>query len=111
MLGERLRQLRCAHDYRQTYVADQLGITRAAYAYYELDQRQPTPENMIRLADLYQVSIDYLVGRTELPSHVVQKNTVEAHLLKQYRMVDLRGKSIISDAALFEANLARKMPD
>ena len=47
MLGERLRQLRCAHDYRQTYVADQLGITRAAYAYYELDQRQPTPENMI----------------------------------------------------------------
>lgn len=47
----------------QKEVADFLNITQTAYGNYELGKRQITPENLIKLADLYEVSIDELMGR------------------------------------------------
>ena len=65
MLSERLRALRREKGYTQLQVAVYCDITEKAYQNYELMTREPKLEILIRIADLYGVSIDYLVGRSE----------------------------------------------
>ena len=47
----------------QTDVANILNITQQAYAHYESGKRTPSIETLIKLADFYKVSLDYLTGR------------------------------------------------
>lgn len=65
MLSERLRALRREKGYTQLQVAVYCDITEKAYQNYELMTREPKLEILIRIADLYGVSLDYLVGRSE----------------------------------------------
>lgn len=63
MFSQRLRYLRQCRNYRQKEVAFLLGLSRSAYALYEIGRRDPSLETLLRLADLYGVSLDYLLGR------------------------------------------------
>lgn len=65
-----LRELRNQRNLTQREVAEQLGVTQQTYAYYELGQRKPEQQTLIRLADFFEVSADYLLGRTENPSPI-----------------------------------------
>jgi len=67
LLAERLVKLRRKYNYTQQRLADFLGITRPAYTAYERGTRQPDYETLLKLADYYDVSIDYLLGRTDNP--------------------------------------------
>ena len=59
----RFRFLRLSRDLRQEDIAAELGISRSAYSYYESGKRQPPASRLIRIADYYRVSIDWLCGR------------------------------------------------
>jgi len=59
-----LKTIRKEKGLTQTDVAKVLNITVSAYGNYELGQRSPTPEVLIQLADLFEVTTDYLLGRT-----------------------------------------------
>lgn len=59
-----LKELRESCNYTQTFVALQLGITHQSYQAYEWGKTVPTLENFIKLANLYDVSLDYLIGRS-----------------------------------------------
>lgn len=61
--GERLKRLREDRKLSQQQLADRLNINRSTYARYELGQTQPDYETLQRLADFYEVSVDYLFGR------------------------------------------------
>ena len=63
----RMRDLREDHDYTQQYVASKLNIQQNTYSQYETGKRQLPIEILIRLADLYQTSTDYILGRTDNP--------------------------------------------
>ncbi len=63
----RIRELREDHDLLQRQVADRLHCSQQVYSNYELGQRDVPTEVLIRLADLYHVSIDYLLGQTDNP--------------------------------------------
>ncbi len=63
-LSSRLKVLRKEKGYTQSQVAILCDITEKAYQNYELMTRRPQINILIKLADLYGVSIDYLVGRT-----------------------------------------------
>ena len=65
ILAERLRLCRIEKGLTQNQVAIYCDITEKAYQNYELNTRQPKIENLIKIADLYGVSLDYLVGRTD----------------------------------------------
>ncbi len=65
ILSERLRQLRDEYHYTQREVAIYSDITEQTYQNYERMTREPKLEILIRIADLYHVSLDYLVGRTD----------------------------------------------
>ena len=60
-----LIELRKLHRMTQRQVADVLGITQPSYIRYENGKSEPTLENLVKLADLFDVSIDYLCGRKE----------------------------------------------
>ena len=62
-LANRLKMLRKNLGLTQQELADLLDISRAAYAYYETGANSPKLYFLLRLADFYQVSIDYLLGR------------------------------------------------
>lgn len=61
----RIRDLREDRDWTQQHVADLLFINRRTYAAYENGVNAMSPETLIRLAQLYQTSVDYLLGLTD----------------------------------------------
>jgi len=66
----RLKQLRAEKDVTQKEVATFLGITDRAYQYYEYGKRDPNILVVQKLADFFDVSIDYLIGRVDIKSMV-----------------------------------------
>lgn len=67
MTFQRIRDLREDRDWKQEYVAEKLGITQTNYSKYELGKVNVPVEMLIKLADLYHVSLDYLTSRTDEP--------------------------------------------
>ena len=65
ILAKRLKECRKARGLTQMQVATYCDITEKAYQNYELMTREPKLEILVRIADLYQVSLDYLTGRTD----------------------------------------------
>ena len=65
ILAKRLKECRKAKGLTQMQVATYCDITEKAYQNYELMTREPKLEILVRIADLYQVSLDYLTGRTD----------------------------------------------
>lgn len=58
-----LKQLRKQNGFTQKEVANQLNVSYQCYQGYELGQRQPTPDMLCKLADVFGVSVDFLLGR------------------------------------------------
>ena len=67
-LSIRLRELRVNKRLRQEQVAKIIGVTKSTISAYENDLRQPSFEILLKLANLYCVSTDYLLGRTDTVS-------------------------------------------
>ncbi len=61
--GNRLKKLRCAANIQQSQLGKLLGVSRSTIHNYENDQRQPEYSILVRLADVFHVSTDYLLGR------------------------------------------------
>lgn len=61
----RIRDIREDRDLRQCDIAEYLNCTQVSYSHYELGKRNIPTDVLIRLADFYDTSIDYLLGRTD----------------------------------------------
>lgn len=68
VLAQRLRQCRKERGFTQWQMAVYCNITEKAYQNYELMTREPKLEILVRIADVLQVSLDYLTGRTDDPT-------------------------------------------
>ena len=64
---QRIRDLREDHDLKQRQVADFLNCSQQVYSNYELGQRDIPTDVLIRLAEFYNVSTDYILGLTSNP--------------------------------------------
>lgn len=62
---ERLIELRKQNGYTQQKVAEVLNIKQPSYIRYEKGYAEPCLENLVKIADLFDVSVDYLLGRAE----------------------------------------------
>ncbi|KSU63671.1 hypothetical protein AS034_05335 [[Bacillus] enclensis] len=69
MLTKRLKNLRGKTT--QEEVAGRIGISRARYSHYENGRSEPDTETLNKLADYYDVSVDYLLGRTDDPNETL----------------------------------------
>ena len=66
VFSERLLNLRKTYGYTQRYMAKQLNVAQPSYIRYEQVTAEPTQENLVKIADIFDVSVDYLLGRKEL---------------------------------------------
>lgn len=64
MVLQNLKNLREDHDIRQKTLAAYLGVSQNTYSQYENGIISISPEMLIRLGDYFDVSVDYLLGRT-----------------------------------------------
>ena len=65
--SERLVLLRKSHSLTQKKLAAEMGLSELAIQNYESQRRKPAFDVLIALADYFDVSLDYLVGRSEDP--------------------------------------------
>ncbi|GAB2558441.1 helix-turn-helix domain-containing protein [Gracilibacillus alcaliphilus] len=79
-LGQRIKSLREKNNYSQKRVADAVGISNVQLSRYESGDRKPDPETISLLADFFEVSTDYLLGRTVDPKGNNQSTTEEPEL-------------------------------
>ena len=68
----RIRDLREDRDLTQAVVGAAINVPQRTYAYYETGGRMIPPEVLCALADFYGVSVDYLLGRTDIPETAEQ---------------------------------------
>ncbi|WP_258088149.1 helix-turn-helix domain-containing protein [Weissella fangxianensis] len=66
----RLKELRKAKGLTQHQLANELGISQQSYARYEKGDREPNIATLIKLADYFDVSVDYLIGHEKTPNHM-----------------------------------------
>ena len=60
--GNTLKKLRHQEGLTQQQLADRLGVTKSVVSYYELQERYPSPEVLTKLASIFHVTTDYLLG-------------------------------------------------
>ncbi len=60
---DRLLELRKQYELTQNQMAQKLGITQPAYIRYENGTAEPTQTMLVQIADIFDVSVDYLLGR------------------------------------------------
>lgn len=71
MYFRRLRDLREDHDLKQVDIAEYLGIKQTVYSRYERGFQTIPVEHLIKLADYYKVSVDYILNRTDKAELVI----------------------------------------
>ena len=97
LLSVRLRLLRVASGMNQSEVAELLHVGRSAYTYYELSRSKPDYDALISLAKLFRVSIDYLVGLSNLPERRGDMPQIASEISEQ-QMIE-------------ESSVSRLLPD
>jgi len=68
IFAERLKELRLKNNLKQDDVGKIIGVTKTQISDMENGRRTTTIENLITLADYFNVSADYLIGRTKDPT-------------------------------------------
>lgn len=64
-LGNRIQNAREARKLKPSEAADQIGVTRSTYSLYESENRTPSLDTFTRIAEVLNVSADYLLGLKE----------------------------------------------
>ena len=109
---KRLRDLREDNDYTQADIAKILNITRPQYNLYELGDRKIPIDKLQALADYYNVSVDYILERTNYKK-VVQADEMNARntrLAEYYNRLSLEDQDYVMGKMieLYRSNEARK---
>lgn len=100
-----IKELRTIKKLNQTEVAKALGFTYFTYGKWEQGKAEPSLDSLYKLADYFQVSVDYLLGRTD-ELGIIQKETEtnpdEIKLLKYFRGIDeVQQRAILRTAESF----------
>ena len=69
----RIRELWEDHDLTQAQIAQQLGMKQPQYFRYEQGYRDIPTDVLIQLADMFDTTIDYILGRTDDPAPIAKK--------------------------------------
>ena len=109
MIYKKLRELRKRSGIFQSVLADLLGVTREGYSLYETGKREIGLASLCKIADFYNVSTDYLLGRSEMcllceeNDHFDLSKKEELMLIK-YRSLSDRAKGSVENCLSFEYN-------
>lgn len=68
MKGDRLKKLRTNKKMTQSELGEKVNVTKVSISGYENSNRSPDTDTLQKLADFFDVSTDYLLGRTDIPN-------------------------------------------
>jgi transcriptional regulator with XRE-family HTH domain len=121
MFAKRIKELRLKNDLTQKDLSDFLEVTPKTISFYELGQRMPPANVLIKLCTKFKVSIDYLLGLTDIPETINayiekqkktgkdsidnQYNSDEQELIKLYRYLPYEGKTTVKTIAKTQYDL------
>ncbi len=110
-----LKKLRLDFGFTQSEIANKLGISQQAYANYESGKRQPDQNTLIKIADIFDVSTDYLLGRTKELQTPQNENTRDEQSHELLEIFDTlsssdKDKVIGYASALGQANISEFKP-
>ena len=90
IVGKRLKYIRERKHLKQNYVAKKLGVHNSTLNKYESGEREPDLETLHKLAEIYEVSTDYLLGRTDYPQGIDLTNKSEEEKRRIYEQFVIR---------------------
>lgn len=104
MINERLKKLRKERNLLQKDIAKYLNISTSAYGYYEQGKRDPDTETIKKLADYFDISADYLLGRTDNKNNYTKSdNSIDSSKYNAYlEMNDKIHKNLIDKGVVIE---------
>jgi transcriptional regulator with XRE-family HTH domain len=82
MFGKRLKELREDNDLTQKEIADKLGVGLRTYQKYEVEEIDPKLSTLQYLADFYECTLDYIMGRTNHPKEGIAEFSMNEHKVK-----------------------------
>ena len=92
--GKNLKRLRLQKGYTQQQLAVELNVTKSVVSYYELQERTPSPEILVKLSYIFHVSTDYLLGLEHRQTLDLSNLKEEDILLLQQLADTLRKKNM-----------------
>ncbi|MCH5296886.1 MAG: helix-turn-helix transcriptional regulator [Ruminococcus sp.] len=95
----RLKELRTDNDMSQTELADKLNLKASAISKYEKGITQPAIETLKKLAEIFCVTVDYLIGLSDIrnPYGNTQITPNEAELVEHFRQLSYENKIRIDE--------------
>ena len=106
MIGDTLKRLRNMKNITSEELCTQIGIKSGSYRNYERNDRKPDYETLIKLADFYDVTTDYLLGRPDAKPPAdpveefvdkVQMKEQEQIILKKWLALDEKQRRVVFD--------------
>lgn len=95
----RIKQLRERKGLNMKEAAKVLGMPYTTYVNYEKGLREPTSEVLIDIADYFETTVDYLVGRTDSQGNISRRSAMvsadDEELLRKFHCLDDRGKAAV----------------
>ena len=102
----RLRKLRKEKNLTMKQLGNIVGVTECAISQYELGKREPSNETLFKLADVFDVSVDYLLGRDEEQKTPVPEDERDREILERFSKLSATDAAKVS--AFIEGLLASK---
>ena len=114
MNTENLKNARKASGKTQKDVAEYLGVGQSTYKNYECGIREPNDDTTVKLAELFNVTTDYLLGREPLPNPFADLNLSEddeKNVMEKYSSLPPNVRAIMLDVLIQLGDAAKKNKD
>lgn len=83
-IGDKIRYLRERRNLTQDQLAGDMGLARSSIGMYERNERHPNFELLVKFADYFNVTTDFILGRTENEHGIVVETKVDGHDLEYH---------------------------
>jgi transcriptional regulator with XRE-family HTH domain len=90
MIGERIKMLRSEKGLTMKDMAEMFDLSISAWNKYEKNEAEPKLDNIVKMADFFNVSLDFLMGRTNIrDKKIVEKSNILNSLLKGFESINM----------------------
>ena len=108
MFGERIKMLREDKDMTQKELGDKLGVAWRTISNWEREEREPNITHVLNLSKIFDVSTDYILGRTKRPTEAIAKQEIDGDIFEFNYDINKFPKGISKDEA---KELLKKLQD
>lgn len=114
IVGERLKYLRKKNNYPVKKITDFLNMPRSTYSGYELGRRSPKGDTLVKLAELFDTTVDFITGKTDDDSPNLfgsKQDNVPIEKILENKSFTYKGRKLTEEEETLIANLIKTVLD